>query len=95
MPTKYYKIVIKEPMAVPLTRQDHLTAPNHYIKIEQYHERIIEVDYLLLPDTDPQKFEKLIYKVIRLNYKNIHSISEYFMPDNTKIEQYNEVYGKV
>jgi hypothetical protein len=94
MAKRYFKIVIMEPLNVPLTRTDHLSAPSHYLKIEEYQERIIEVDFLLLPSTDPYKFEQLIHKSIKLNYKNIHSITECFKPDESKIEQNNEFYAE-
>ncbi len=76
MAKKYFKVVIREPLKVPLTVDDHRSAPNHYFKIEEYQERMIEVEYSLLHDTDTEKFDQLIKKAIKLNYKNIHSIIE-------------------
>lgn len=96
MAKRYFKVVIKVPLEIPLTLEDQRSAPNHYIVIQEYQERIIEVEYSLPKTTKMEDFEKLIKKCIRLNYKNIHSIAEYFFPDETKLpEHQNEDYGKV
>jgi hypothetical protein len=89
MDKRYFKVVIKEPLSIPLTVEQHKEAPTLFLKTTEYKERIVEVEFKLDRYTDPEKFNKMIKKVIKGNYRHVHSIEEYFMPEN-QLEQTNK-----
>jgi uncharacterized OsmC-like protein len=76
MVKRYFKVVIREPLKIPLTVEQTREAPATYLKAVEYKERMVEVEYSLAGNTDPEKFEKILKKVIKGNYNHVHSIEE-------------------
>jgi hypothetical protein len=76
MVKRYFKVVIREPLKVPLTVEEHRIAPTTFLKAVEYQERMVEVEYSLSGNADPERFETILKKVIKGNYKHVHSVEE-------------------
>jgi hypothetical protein len=76
MVKRYFKVIIKEPLKVPLTVEQIREAPTNFLKAVDFQERMVEVEYSLDKQADPEKFERILKKVIKGNYNNVHSVEE-------------------